>query len=656
MKTKKILKITAAACLAGALLSGSLAVAGCGWTTQTVEGEYHYTNYGVDYGVKVNVEIQTDDKGDRIRKVTIADSEYKQLSDANPDYGWTDENRQNYLDNEQSLLNAYRGLYVADVLAMTASTNAAGEPSSVSDSAVVISGATQSSGRLLLAVQDALKQFGYSVCEGEYSYLNPWSPSSRYGIAVKVILKGDTIAKVVTVDSAYEEVSSGWEDKNIWTSGLAGLLESYAGKTRSEILAVNVTTDANGQPSAVSDATYVITGATQGSGRLMLAVQNALRTDGQAVGTVYEGEYHYTNYGTEYGVKVNVTVNGGVITKVAIADSDYTQLSPANPDYGWTDENRQNYLDNEDKLLAAYMDKTVGEVLAMSVTTNDNGEPSGVSDSSVLLSGATQSSGRLLLAVQNALSKIEGYSVCEGEYHYTNYGVDYGVKVKVALQGDTIMGLAIAPSSYTQLSPANPDYGWTDENRQNYLDNEASLLKAYIGKNVQDVLLMSVTTNDNGEPSSVSDDSVIISGATQSSGRLLLAVQNAISSLGNYQLCEGEYSYTNYGTQYGVKVKVLVQDGAIVKVAIAPSSYTQLSPANPDYGWTDENRQNYLNNEQSLLNAYSGKKVQDILAMSVATDNIGQPTSVSDSSLLISGATQSSGRLLLAVQNALGKL
>ena len=250
---KKLLRIAAAACLSGALCAGGFALSGCAWTTDMVSGEYHYANVWAPeaphYGVKVNVEVQTDKKGDRIRKVTIADSDYVQLSAENEEAGWTDDNRQVYLDGEQELLNAYRGMYVADVLAMKASTSSTGEPSAVSDDSVVISGATQSSGRILLAVQDALCKFGgYSVSEGEYSYLNPWGPSSRYGVKVRVVTKGDVISKVVLLDTDYTVVSDGWADKDIWNNGIEGLLKAYEGKNKADILKVTVGMDANGQP------------------------------------------------------------------------------------------------------------------------------------------------------------------------------------------------------------------------------------------------------------------------------------------------------------------------------------------------------------------------------------------------------------------------
>ena len=528
---KRFVKTVAGVCLAGALCAGGFALSGCAWTTETVEGDYHYVvNYGTEitYGVKVNVEIQSDDKGDRIRSVTIVESDdYTQLSDANPSYGWTDENRQNYLDNEQSLLNAYRGLYVNDVLAMDVVTDASGVPSSVSDDSLLISGATQSSGRLLLAVQDAIKNFGYSICEGEYSYPNPWDSTQSYGIRVKVVLKNDIISKVYVVDSDYIEVSDGWENKSIWEDGLEGLLAAYEGKTAEQILAVNVTTETSGQPSAVSDSTYVITGATQGSGRLMLAVQNALNP--QSVATVsYEGEYHYANpwapTSPDYGIRVKVDVNSvtGTIVSVSVLESDYTEVSD-----GWTGADIWN--NGLAGLLASYEDRSVAEILSKDVATDANGQPTAVSDSALMITGATQGSGRLLLAVQNALSQVEGYSVYSGEYKYENQWVSgsyYGIAVKVVVKDNKIACVGIANSDYTEVTDS-----WSDKNL--WLDGIDGLLAAYKGRGVDEILSASVTTDDNGQPTAVSDSTLMITGATQGSGRLLLAVQNALGTITN---------------------------------------------------------------------------------------------------------------------------
>ncbi len=790
MKKSKLLKVLACGCLAGAMCAGGFALSGCAWTTDTAEGVYHYTNYGVDYGVKVNVEVQTDEKGDRIRQVTIVDSDYTQLSEARPDYGWTDENRQNYIDNEQALLDSYRGLYVADVLAMEVGTAANGEPTSVPGDAPLITGATQSSGRLLLAVQDALCNFGYSIFEGEYHYPNAWDSSApHYGIRVRLVMKGNVVQKVAVLNSDYTEVSSGWDGASTWNNGLDGLLDSYVGRTKREILEQVVTVSSTGQPDSVSDSSYIITGATQGSGRLLLAIQNALDPLGEDTTKVYTGEYRYENpyaAGSYYGVKVSVTVKGSIIQSVSIVDSDYTQLSPANPDYGWTEESRQNYLNNEAGLLGKYAGLSVGEVLSMTVETSESGEPSSVSDEDLVITGATQSSGRLLLAVQNALAtagtgnggsqtpeepeepsnpyedwkynqyidpsttytvnsdgsvdysivttsnspagsfeisitvangeiteynidtngsvgsnqngpyseqmaaiaknmvgqtqasleeflesddlhtgatrsnelciyaglfalanadnSVGGGETYEGEYKYENAwvpGTYYGIKVSVTVNDGVVENVTVLDSDYTEVTDS-----W--ENKNIWLDGLDGLLAAYEGRSVGDILSVNVTTESNGQPSAVSDETLMISGATQGSGRLLLAVQNALNN-GGYAVYSGEYKYENAwvpGSYYGIAVNVVVKDGMVVTVSVADSDYTEVTDS-----W--DNKNIWLDGLDGLLAAYEGRSVGDILSVNVTTESNGQPSAVSDETLMISGATQGSGRLLLAVQNAL---
>ena len=639
---KKLLRIAAAACLSGALCAGGFALSGCAWTTDMVSGEYHYANVWAPeaphYGVKVNVEVQTDKKGDRIRKVTIADSDYVQLSAENEEAGWTDDNRQVYLDGEQELLNAYRGMYVADVLAMKASTSSTGEPSAVSDDSVVISGATQSSGRILLAVQDALCKFGgYSVSEGEYSYLNPWGPSSRYGVKVRVVTKGDVISKVVLLDTDYTVVSDGWADKDIWNNGIEGLLKAYEGKNKADILKVTVGMDANGQPSSVSDESFVISnpddpnaaGATQGSGRLMLAVQNALDPD-SAVGTKYSGTYSYTKGGSEYSVAVDIRVNGGVITKMDITSSSGDNI----PD--------------KDDASSCYFARGVANVLAVDVDCDENGAPTAIADSSYELSGEKEGSGAVLLAVQKAIESMNTFSVYEGSYDYPNAWAPtaphYGIAVKVVTNtAGTIY--AVAPANHSFVSVTD---SWEDKNIWN--NGLSGLLNSYVGKNMVDIIGEKVTCDANGQPTAVSNPDLMISGATQGSGRLLLAVQNAFASAG-YAVQEGQYCYVNAwspSTLYGIRVRVVTKNDIIEKVTIIDSDFIEVSD-----GWTDKDIWN--NGIEALLAKYVGKSKSDILATTVTCDANGQPSAVSDSALMISGATQGSGRLLLAVQNAFGQ-
>ena len=139
------------------------------------------------------------------------------------------------------------------------------------------------------------------------------------------------------------------------------------------------------------------------------------------------------------------------------------------------------------------------------------------------------------------------------------------------------------------------------------------------------------------------------------------------------QTVTGEYSYANpyapEAAKYGVKVSVTVDDGKITKVEIVDSEYVQTSD-----GWKDgEAGKNYLAKENEILGRYVGLDVDDVLAMKIATETNGVPVSnnndgsenpdfddstfeVDGKDLLEDGATQSCGRLVLAVQDALKKL
>lgn len=133
---------------------GVVGLAACGGNTTTLEGEYHYANtYSAgapDYGVKVEVTVNKDDN--TIEKVEIVESDYVQCTES-----WKDRNI--YVNGEAELLAAYEGIGVDDVLAMTVTLDKNGIPTAVSESDLLITGATQSSGRLLKAVQDALADY-----------------------------------------------------------------------------------------------------------------------------------------------------------------------------------------------------------------------------------------------------------------------------------------------------------------------------------------------------------------------------------------------------------------------------------------------------------------------------------------------------------------
>lgn len=139
----------------------------------------------------------------------------------------------------------------------------------------------------------------------------------------------------------------------------------------------------------------------------------------------------------------------------------------------------------------------------------------------------------------------------EGEYHYANAWAptspDYGVKVKVTVENDIIKSVEIVESDYVQATPSWVAGG--SEGATAYTNGgEEELLEKYVGLNVNDVLSMEIAVNEDKSPVSnnsdgtvnedfdadtfkTGDTSLLVSGATQSSGRILLAVQNAIKNI-----------------------------------------------------------------------------------------------------------------------------
>ncbi len=749
---KKLLKTLACLAVAGTVIVGSFGVSACSVTTKAYYGEYSYPNAwnpSQSYGIKVKVEVQSDDKGDRIKSVEMIDSTYVECTDS-----WADKDY--WYSGIDELLRKYRGQYLADVLSESVKLEATGQPSDgQSLGGFLITGSTQGSGRLLLAVQNALadaaEELGYSVGEGEYSYPNAWAPDAPYyGIRVKAVVKGDVIQAVGVVPSGYVEVSDSWENKNLWIEGVEGLLSKYKGKKVKDVLMQTVkvnSTSVPGQPETVTDSGLVITGATQGSGRLLLAVQNALeklfgyekyvgeyeyesgaesyklnvscllkgdvivsadtveiedesnvpqteeqawaagkasllsKYAGKSIGEILTlgegytvsgapdtsaalfngikaifdkagyklktGEYHYPNAWSptapEYGVNVAVVVKDDKLVSVDIVDGDYVSVTESWPE-------KHYWLDQLDGLLAKYRGKSVNEILAIEVQTNANGQPSdGQSLGGFVSTGATQGSGRLLKAVQNALSKQDdGSFVTIGEYHYPNAwsptAPEYGVRVKTTVKDGAITAVEILDSNYTVVSD-----GWADKH---YWDDEVdNLLAKYAGKTVDEVLALNVNVISTGQPSDGQEFGGLVStGATQGSGRLLLAVQNSLCKLDGYKALTGEYHYPNAWSpespEYGIKVRVILGGDEILCVQIVNSGYVEVSD-----GWGDKNL--WIEGVEELLSKYKGKTVEEILAVEVGTNANGQPETVSDSGLVITGATQGSGRLLKAVQNAL---
>ena len=122
---------------------------------------------------------------------------------------------------------------------------------------------------------------------------------------------------------------------------------------------------------------------------------------------VYVGSYSYQSWGTNYGIKVYVTVEGGKIAAVEKAESDFVDVSSPRGD-SWKEEDVANWNDNLGALLESYKGMTVKQVLKNKVHCDSSGAPDNSDyDDGLIISGATLGSGRLLLAVQNALLSRE---------------------------------------------------------------------------------------------------------------------------------------------------------------------------------------------------------------------------------------------------------
>lgn len=134
----------------------------------------------------------------------------------------------------------------------------------------------------------------------------------------------------------------------------------------------------------------------------------------------YTGEYSYSvTYGTStstYGVKVDVTVSGDKIKSVAYSATQPEGWHNITPTWKEDAEKGQLGYDKTNAGLADYLakfkGKTVDEVKAIKVSVNDKGQPNtddaaDTAQGALIYTGATQTSGRVILAVQDALKDVK---------------------------------------------------------------------------------------------------------------------------------------------------------------------------------------------------------------------------------------------------------
>ncbi len=167
---------------------------------------------------------------------------------------------------------------------------------------------------------------------GEYKYDNTWTPGNTYGVKVKVEVKGDKITNVTFEEDTdhYVNVSPTWQagkpegslgkDKTI--EEIPNYLKNtFIGKTVKEVKDLKVAVDATGAPVVVTkennkqtlDSAYILSGATQTSGRFVLAIQNALND-------IHTGEAFGLVHGAGYAGFASVTVKAGAITDVQLSE------------------------------------------------------------------------------------------------------------------------------------------------------------------------------------------------------------------------------------------------------------------------------------------------------------------------------------------------
>ena len=147
---------------------------------------------------------------------------------------------------------------------------------------------------IALAVVMALSIVAFAACDGEksydgaYSYPHPWGGETPYGAKVTVTVKGGVITNV----KLWEEKDTGWTrtsaNSGNWTThdeteaSYAAFLKCFEGLTVEEVKAIKVACGENGVPSDngitnTPDAVELLAGATQSYGRIILAIQNALK-------------------------------------------------------------------------------------------------------------------------------------------------------------------------------------------------------------------------------------------------------------------------------------------------------------------------------------------------------------------------------------------
>ena len=249
-----------------------------------------------------------------------------------------------------------------------------------------------------------------------------------------------------------------------------------------------------------------------------------------------------------------------------------------------------------------------------------------------------------------------------GEAKYENtwvQGAYYGAKVDVTVKGDTITAVRLYTDEETGWTRTSAS--WTEGQHAGDLGFEKTEAKydewieeTFVGADIADVLSWSASATVDGQ--TVGSGVAHITGATQSSARIICAVQNALEQIDGIKKVVGEYNYESYGHTYGAKVNVYIRDGKVLAVKLLQDDETGW--VRTTESWVEGTPAGSLGFAKAeaayaewIQKTFVGKTVEEVNAYSASKDD----WSISDGAKL-AGATQSAVRIVLAVQNALSKL
>lgn len=140
----------------------------------------------------------------------------------------------------------------------------------------------------------------------------------------------------------------------------------------------------------------------------------------------------------------------------------------------------------------------------------------------------------LVLSIVLALSAVAFTACAEsqtviGECYYESWGTKYGAKVEVTVKGDFVFDVRLytdEESGYVRTSDASwsgGDFATAEAAYANWIED------TFVGKRIEEVKAFVATATADGQ--SVGESTPYISGATVSSARIIVAVQDALSKL-----------------------------------------------------------------------------------------------------------------------------